>query len=121
MTHTSLQGHEPGTNPTFDDIAKYLIDTGGRTIKLRFGRTTITFNNGGAASAVSQVKQVSHGLGSTPVAIYATMDSIGNGAAADAAITVVTYAATTIDFRATTIAGGTVGPGDLYFSWLAIG
>lgn len=50
------------TQAIFDLIAKSAIDTGGRSIKLRFGTSSVTFT----ASPTSAQVTIAHGMGSTP-------------------------------------------------------
>lgn len=53
-------------------IASSLIDTGGRSIGIRFGSGTVTFPGG---AQTSTVMNVSHGLGKTPVCVLLTSQS----------------------------------------------
>lgn len=69
-----------GTNAQFifDLLAQSGVDTGGRQLKLRLGVETISVvaqNNGDAT--------VTHGMGSTPVAVVCTTDQLNWFASAD--------------------------------------
>lgn len=62
----TLKERFDGTQRNFEVIAKSMVETGGRSIGVRFGSTTVVF-----AAAPEATKAVSHGLGKTPVAAFA--------------------------------------------------
>lgn len=49
----------------FQTLMRLVLDTGGLTIGMRFGTTTLTFT----ASTVSATATINHGLGSAPIAV----------------------------------------------------
>lgn len=60
-----------GTDATLqfilDRIATAFIDTGGQSLKLRSGTSSVTYT----AAATSAQKTIPHGMGSTPVRVWA--------------------------------------------------
>lgn len=99
-----------------DFIATRLLDTGGRSLKLRAGSDSVTYPGG---SALSNGKNVSHGLGSTPIAVALVANSAGVGAS---------YAFVTGALTSTVIPMQITAPGftpalntTQTFYWLAIG
>lgn len=60
-----------GTQFILDLIAKAMIDTGGRAIKVRFGTDTVVYT----AANSSAAKTISHGLGTAPIAVFCQMTS----------------------------------------------
>jgi hypothetical protein len=57
-----------------DLIASRFVDTGGRSVGVRWGVQELTFS--GAASSATE--EVEHGLGTTPVIVLATADIDGD-------------------------------------------
>lgn len=78
MTLPLLKVEDHDTQFNFDQIAQRFLDAGGRQAKLRFGTTAINIvaGNNGAAT-------VTHGMGSTPVAVLCTTDQLNWFASAD--------------------------------------
>ena len=54
----------------FDVLAKLFIDTGNESIKIRFGTGSMTGNG-----TPTQTANVTHGMGSTPVACFAMAEA----------------------------------------------
>lgn len=66
-----------GVQRNFEWLAQRLIDTGGKSIVLRWGQGTVTWPGG---SKTSNTTTAVHGLGRTPVAVVATCNNqVGAG------------------------------------------
>jgi hypothetical protein len=96
-------------NRTIDLLAGLVLDTGGQSLGIRVGQSTVTFT----ASALSATTVVSHGLGRTPVAVFygnvdANMDNL--------ATTVVGATTFTVQGRYSSAVTGTAS---LY--WMVVG
>jgi hypothetical protein len=90
-------------------------DTGGRSIGVRFGVSTLTWPGGVAGSSIGTV---THGLGRTPVCVLATVNA---GGVAGPAWT-GTPGATTFPLAARTADGSSPGAGTTTsVSWVVIG
>lgn len=98
-----------------DQLNGLLIDTGGRSVGIRFGSNTITWPGG---SGTTSSTTVTHGLGRTPAGVYVSASTTLGGTHINA----TSVGATTFSVQGTTIdgsspAGGTTGT----FYWLVIG
>lgn len=71
MSDTFYPVHDPDVQFNFDRIASLLIDTAGRKLKFRYGSATVPFGGAGTTGDVT----VTHGVGSTPVVVFATYSS----------------------------------------------
>jgi hypothetical protein len=101
-----------------DLLAQSVIDTGGQSLKVRFGTALVHWN----ASATSDAATVTHGLGNPPVVAVIT----GKGTMADTTNSANSYwwgdeTSTIFKVRGKTVGGGAIGPGDSTVTWIAIG
>lgn len=103
----------PGVQRNFERLAQLFPDTGGKSIRVRFGIATLAA--GGSTAARSQTLTVSHGLATTPVVVLAT-DQFGAWTSVNAA----NYTATTFDLSASTVDGSNF-PATVNAAWVAIG
>lgn len=87
-------------------------------VRITFGLATGTWPG---ASVVSNVTNITHDLGKTPVAVLATLKQ-SPSAAWFPVVATVTYGATTFGIQALTSDGSLPAAGTVYIvSWLAIG
>jgi hypothetical protein len=95
----------------FDWLLKRFLDTGGRSGSIRFGTAVVTFS----AADTSDTETVTHGLGTTPVAVVVSANIFSPG------IFAVTQSvgATTFQTRAITRSG--THTGDVTIFWIAVG
>lgn len=97
-----------------DVIAKSATDTGGRSIKLRWGSATIAWPG---ASPVATNTNVSHGLGSAPVAVLASMASTAPWSVAQPGV----FTATQFTLGVRTFDGTSPAAASYTAYWIAIG
>lgn len=98
----------------FDKLVATLIDTGGQSVGIRFGTDTLSFS----AAAASATKTITHGLGKTPVAVFAMSDLsteyiVINSIAAS-------FTDTQFQVKAQTASGSSITQTPRFY-WLAIG
>lgn len=102
----------------FDKLKRLVVDTGGRSIGIRFGTGTWTWP---AGSAKSGVTVVSHGLGRTPIVVFvcgATLNGSNETSAGEAG----SYTSTQFSTQASLAQGLAPGAGAANtFAWLVIG
>lgn len=93
----------------FQALAELVIDTGGRSVGVRWGSGNATF-----ASSITAPVTITHGLGHAPVFVVAitTNGSIGYVVGAKGATTVALTAYVTFNTAVT---------GTFSFDWLAVG
>jgi hypothetical protein len=101
-----------------DRLAQSVIDTGSQALRMRYGTVLVHW----AASATSDAATVTHGLGTTPVAVAVT----GKGTMADTTNSANSYwwgdeTSTIFKVRGKTVGGAAIGPGDSTVTWIAIG
>jgi hypothetical protein len=101
-----------GVERNFDKLRSLVPDTGGQSIRLRFGMATLSFT----ASSDSNVLDVAHGMDPQPLLVIAGGRMV-NGVASHTAH-VGEIGATTFELYAKRTAAATE---DLDFPWLAIG
>jgi hypothetical protein len=101
-----------------DVMARQFLDSGGRSLKIRTGTTTISWPGG---SVVSDTETVTHGLGSTPVAVLLTVKD-NSGLVLSPVVDAFTYTSTQFSCRAITIDGTTpLNTATTTVVWLALG
>ena len=93
----------------FLQLANLVIDTGGRSLGIRFGSDTVSFT----AAAQSANKVISHGLGKTPILVLGIVGTQGMF------LNTFTYTDTTFTASAYYAAGTTTGNFTIF--WVAIG
>jgi hypothetical protein len=109
---------EAAIQRNFDKLARLVIDTGGRSIGIRFGSGTFTWPG---ASAFSNVATVPHGLGRAPGAVFITGSS-NAGLNAFPDFSVFSFGATTFAAQAGTVdAQNPLNTATTNFYWIAIG
>ena len=105
---------DPGTlQAILDEIASSLINTGGRSLTLRFGVANVVWT----AATTSVPKTVNHGLGATPVG-FSFVSVPGGTSVAEAQWRVTSTSATQFVFDGTRTAVTTT---DTNVAWIAIG
>jgi len=102
---------DPTAQRNFQTLSRLLIDTGGRSVGLRFGADTVTFT----ASVNSAVKTVTHGLGRTPITVVAT----ASGSLGWNVLRVFNFTATTFDVQGHDTDAARTGSDAIY--WVAVG
>lgn len=112
----------PDPDPTrdlkFRMLAEAVLGTGGRGLEIRIGNNVLTF----PGSSVSNSLVVSHGLGTTPVFFHAFPEAPSYNITNAVVINrVSTYGTSSVTVQGRTVSGAAVGPGDVAFSWIAIG
>lgn len=117
MTLPLLKVDDPTLQFNFDEIAKKFLDAGGRQVKVRFGSTTAAF----AAAATSSEVTVTHGMGSTPVAVYATGEYV-SGTFGPVAVGVRNGSINSTTFKLSARAtAGETPTSNVTLYWLAVG
>lgn len=109
---------DPVRDLKFKTIADAILGTANRDLELRVGSSSVTFS----ASKYSSTVTINHGLGRVPVALVAT--AAAPGFDIDDAVVinrVSAMTATSVNLQGRTVSGDAVGPGDVAFSWIAIG
>jgi hypothetical protein len=97
----------------FQKLMSLVLDTGGRSVGIRFGTGSVSFT----ASAASTEYTVAHGLGRTPVTAYATFRH-ATGTTLVFTAYVSTLTSTTIGVSAAVSSAVT---GSLSVDWLVFG
>jgi hypothetical protein len=95
----------------FKKLMEIVLDTGGKTVGVRFALDAGVVFSGGTASAG---KSVTHGLGKAPVVVLCGCSQTGVVVTADSA----TFSSTSFTATGYFAAGAT---GTFKFSWVAIG
>jgi hypothetical protein len=112
-----IQDHDwAGVNRVVDTLRSLVLNTGGVSLSLRVGTTTLTWANGAANSAVATV---THGLGRTPAAVLA----LGNGTGGPNLVVVqaFTIGATTFQMQGGFLTGTSTGTTNVTTGWVVIG
>jgi hypothetical protein len=105
------------TQRNFNKLAQLVPGFGGKSVEIRYGRT----NTGGFGGGVVLTQSVTHGLGTTPVAILGTADSVSyTGVLRPVVCSVDSYSATTVTFRCYLPDGSTPAIGTV-INWTVIG
>jgi hypothetical protein len=104
-----------------DVMARQFLDSGGRSLKIRTGTTTISWPGG---SVTSDTETVTHGLGSTPAVVLVSVASSGgvSGITLIPTVQAFTYTSTQFSVTAYTVDAQTpLNTATTPISWLAIG
>lgn len=115
MSNLPFHARDPELQRNLDELKGRTIDTGGKSVRLRFGTGTLVYT----ASQQSATLTVTHGLGTTPVNVQLTPSSAGLGLFAVDLID-GSKTSTTFQVAGYIVNGGAVTVNES-FDWLAIG
>jgi hypothetical protein len=110
---------DPTIRRNFEKLLGTLIDTGGKTLHLRFGKSTVLASS---SADYTDATNIAHGMGSTPVVVIATTWQGGNTPSGILVWGIKALDATNFQIQGKAADGTLLGPSGSYqVLWLAIG